>query len=166
MERARRRRAYRNICRNRAGDLLFRAGQAIDMLYEEGCPNVFERHRLLAEAVRRAVARGPRARLVFKTFGKPAERSKHGDDGHDVRRYDSGQADINMQEKMRRGARNRIGDMQARRSASPIWACQAPMSLGTSGVIEGGFSALRDPAQQGREEPRRDRNGLGESVAP
>ena len=36
--------------------MLFGLRKAIDMLFEEGLDNVFERHRLLAEAVRRAVA--------------------------------------------------------------------------------------------------------------
>ena len=35
--------------------MLFGLRQALDILFEEGLENVFERHRLLGEAVRRAV---------------------------------------------------------------------------------------------------------------
>ena len=48
--------------------LLFALRQAIDMLFAEGLDNVFRRHRLLAEAVRRAVAR---------VGGRPGARLQH-----------------------------------------------------------------------------------------
>src|SRR5262249_56051968 len=38
--------------------LMFALRQALDMLFEEGLENVFLRHRLLAEAGRRALGRG------------------------------------------------------------------------------------------------------------
>src|ERR1700674_3832109 len=47
---------YRKYAGTAPVHLLFALRQAIDMLLDEQLPNVFQRHRLLAEAVRRAVA--------------------------------------------------------------------------------------------------------------
>jgi alanine-glyoxylate transaminase / serine-glyoxylate transaminase / serine-pyruvate transaminase len=46
---------YYKYCGTPPEHLLFALRKAIDMLFEEGLPAVFERHRLLAGAVRRAV---------------------------------------------------------------------------------------------------------------
>ncbi|MEQ9609685.1 MAG: aminotransferase class V-fold PLP-dependent enzyme, partial [Kiloniellaceae bacterium] len=46
---------YQKYCGTPPEHLLFGLRQAIDMLFEEGLDAVFERHRLLAEATRRAV---------------------------------------------------------------------------------------------------------------
>src|SRR5215216_4821545 len=47
---------YRKYAGTAPVHLLFAMRKAVDMLYEEGLENTFERHRLLGEAVRRAVA--------------------------------------------------------------------------------------------------------------
>jgi alanine-glyoxylate transaminase / serine-glyoxylate transaminase / serine-pyruvate transaminase len=47
---------YQRYCGTPPEHLLFGLRQAMDMLFEEGLEAVFERHRLLAEATRRAVA--------------------------------------------------------------------------------------------------------------
>ncbi|MGF1594380.1 MAG: pyridoxal-phosphate-dependent aminotransferase family protein [Kiloniellaceae bacterium] len=47
---------YQKYCGTPPEHLLFGLRQAMDMLFEEGLEAVFERHRLLAEATRRAVA--------------------------------------------------------------------------------------------------------------
>lgn len=47
---------YQKYCGTPPEHMLFGLRKALDMLLEEGLENVFERHRLLAEAVRRAVA--------------------------------------------------------------------------------------------------------------
>jgi len=46
---------YQKYCGTPPEHMLFGLRKALDMLLEEGLENVFERHRLLAEAVRRAV---------------------------------------------------------------------------------------------------------------
>src|SRR3546814_11258345 len=46
---------YEKYCGTPPEHLLFGLRQAIDMLFEEGLEAVFERHRLLAAATRRAV---------------------------------------------------------------------------------------------------------------
>jgi alanine-glyoxylate transaminase/serine-glyoxylate transaminase/serine-pyruvate transaminase len=47
---------YQKYCGTPPEHLLFGLRKALDLLFEEGLENVFRRHRLLAEAVRRAVA--------------------------------------------------------------------------------------------------------------
>ena len=47
---------YRKYAGTPPEQLIFALRQALDMLFEEGLDNVFLRHRLLAEAVRRAVS--------------------------------------------------------------------------------------------------------------
>ena len=57
---------YRRYAGTAPVHLLFALRKAIDMLFDEGLENTFERHRLLGEAVRRAVSRlvrGPGDRL-------------------------------------------------------------------------------------------------------
>ena len=71
---------YRKYAGTAPVHLLFALRQAIDMIDEEGLENVFLRHRLLAEAVRRAVVdlgRGPGARLQYRRGLRAVE---HGHD--------------------------------------------------------------------------------------
>jgi alanine-glyoxylate transaminase / serine-glyoxylate transaminase / serine-pyruvate transaminase len=55
--------------------LLFGLRAALDMLFEEGRENVFRRHRLLAEAVRRAVAAWAEGQAIGFNIAEPAERA-------------------------------------------------------------------------------------------
>src|SRR4029078_13456060 len=55
--------------------LMFGLGQALDMLFEEGLDNVFLRHPLLAEAVRRAVAIWSQGNSFGFGVAEPVERS-------------------------------------------------------------------------------------------
>ncbi|HET9903187.1 MAG TPA: aminotransferase class V-fold PLP-dependent enzyme [Xanthobacteraceae bacterium] len=55
--------------------LLFALRAALDMLFAEGLENVFRRHRLLAEATRRAVARWAEGQALAFNIAEPAERS-------------------------------------------------------------------------------------------
>ena len=55
--------------------LLFALRQAIDMLFEEGLENTFRRHRLLAEAVRRAVAVWAEGQVLSFNIAEASERS-------------------------------------------------------------------------------------------
>src|SRR3979409_2206274 len=54
--------------------LLFGVRQALDMLFEEGLENVFLRHRLLAEAVRRAVGVWAEGQAIGFNIIEPTER--------------------------------------------------------------------------------------------
>jgi alanine-glyoxylate transaminase/serine-glyoxylate transaminase/serine-pyruvate transaminase len=55
--------------------LLFGLRAALDMLFDEGRENVFRRHRLLAEAVRRAVAAWAEGQALGFNIAEPAERA-------------------------------------------------------------------------------------------
>ena len=54
--------------------LLFGLRQALDLLFEEGLENVFRRHRLLAEAVRRAVGVWAEGQVIGFNIIEPGER--------------------------------------------------------------------------------------------
>jgi aspartate aminotransferase-like enzyme len=59
--------------------LMFALRRALDMLFEEGLENVFSRHRLLAEAVRRAIGRWSEGHaLGFNVASEPPCRHSHG----------------------------------------------------------------------------------------
>ena len=66
---------YRKYCGTPPEHLLFGLRKALDMLFEEGLDNVFERHRILAEAVRRAVAVWAAGGALDFNITEPAERS-------------------------------------------------------------------------------------------
>jgi alanine-glyoxylate transaminase / serine-glyoxylate transaminase / serine-pyruvate transaminase len=55
--------------------LMFALRQALDMLFAEGLDNAFRRHQLLAEAVRRAVAVWKKGNVIDFNVIEPAERS-------------------------------------------------------------------------------------------
>jgi len=66
---------YRKYCGTPPEHLLFGLRKALDMLFEEGLDNVFERHRILAETVRRAVAVWAEGGAIDFNITEPAERS-------------------------------------------------------------------------------------------
>jgi alanine-glyoxylate transaminase/serine-glyoxylate transaminase/serine-pyruvate transaminase len=55
--------------------LLFGLRAALDLIAAEGIENVFRRHRLLAEATRRAVERWSEGQAIAFNISEPAERS-------------------------------------------------------------------------------------------
>src|SRR5688500_4236958 len=66
---------YQIYCGTPPEHLLFGLRQALDMLFAEGLPNVFRRHRLLAEAVRRAVGVWSQGGAIAFNVIEPSERS-------------------------------------------------------------------------------------------
>ena len=103
--------------------LLFGLRQALDMLFEEGLDNVFRRHQLLAEAVRRAVGVWAEGQAIGFNIIEPAERSDTVTAGADERRPRSRGAARLLQREMRRRSRPRHRRaLRQGRSASPIWA--------------------------------------------
>src|ERR1700737_1910231 len=66
---------YRRYAGTAPVHLLFAMRQAIDMLFDEQLDNVFLRHRLLAEAVRRAVAIWAEGQVLGFNVAEPGERS-------------------------------------------------------------------------------------------
>ena len=145
--------------------LLFALRKAIDMLHVEGVENAFLRHRLLAEAVRRAVAAWSEGQVLGFNIAEANERSNtvttvtmNGFDPAALQRY--------CKEKCGVVLGTGIGDLsgQAFRIAH-MGHVNAPMVLGTLGVIEVGLNALEYSARQGRNRSRdrisrRERRGV------
>jgi len=156
---------YRKYAGTAPVHLLFAVRQAINMLFEEGLENTFERHRLLAEAVRRAVAIWSEGQVLGFNITDASERSNTvttvvmggGYDPVALHRYCKDKCGVVL------GVG--IGDLagQAFRIAH-MGHVNAPMILGTLGVIEVGLNALNIPHGKGGTEAAIE--WLGESVTP
>src|SRR6202000_2160947 len=66
---------YRKYAGTAPVHLLFALRRAIDMIFEEKLENTFVRHRLLGEAVRRAVAVWAEGQVLGFNIAEPSERS-------------------------------------------------------------------------------------------
>jgi alanine-glyoxylate transaminase/serine-glyoxylate transaminase/serine-pyruvate transaminase len=155
---------YRKYAGTAPVHLLFALRQSIDMLFEEKLQNVFLRHHLLAEAVRRAVAVWAEGQVLGFNIAEPGERSdtvttvvmSNGHDPAALHNY--------CKEKCGVVLGVGIGDLagQAFRIAH-MGHVNAPMVLGTLGVIEVGLNALDIPHGDGGTEAAI--QWLGESVS-
>jgi alanine-glyoxylate transaminase / serine-glyoxylate transaminase / serine-pyruvate transaminase len=154
---------YRKYAGTAPVHLLFALRKAIDMLHAEGLENAYLRHRLLAEAVRRAVAVWGEGQVLGFNIAEPNERSNtvttvtmNGHDPAALQRY--------CKEKCGVVLGTGIGDLsgQAFRIAH-MGHVNAPMILGTLGVIEVGLNALSIPHGKGGTEAAIEY--LGESVS-
>src|SRR5579863_292723 len=143
--------------------LLFALRKAIDMIHAEGLPNVFLRHRLLGEAVRRAVATWAEGQVLGFNVAEPAERSDTVTTVMMAPSHDPVPLQRYCKEKCGVVLGVGIGELtgQAFRIAH-MGHVNAPMILGTLGVIEVGLKALGIPHGSGGVEAAID--WLGESV--
>ena len=138
---------YRKYAGTAPVHLLFALRQAIDMLFAEGLENAFLRHSLLGEAVRRAVSAWSEGQVIGFNIAEPAERSNTVTtvliNGHDP-------MPLHCYCKEKCGVVLGIGDLsgQAFRIAH-MGHVNAPMVLGTLGVIEVGLNALNIPHGKG-----------------
>jgi len=66
---------YKKYCGTPPEHLLFGLRKALDILFEEGLDNVFQRHRLLAEATRRAVTVWAQEKSLAFNIIKPDQRA-------------------------------------------------------------------------------------------
>jgi alanine-glyoxylate transaminase/serine-glyoxylate transaminase/serine-pyruvate transaminase len=122
--------------------LLFALRKALDMMFEEGLDNVFLRHRLLAEAIRRAVAVWKRGGVLDFQVAEAADRSDavtavlmEGADPNRLRVYCETKCGV----VLGRGL-GKLKDKAFR--IAHMGHINAPMVLGTLGVIETGLGAL------------------------
>jgi alanine-glyoxylate transaminase / serine-glyoxylate transaminase / serine-pyruvate transaminase len=154
---------YRKYAGTAPVHLLFALRTAIDMLFAEGLENAFERHRVLAEAVRRAVSVWAEGQVLGFNVAEAAERSNtvttvttNGYDPVALHRY--------CKEKCGVVLGVGIGELhgQAFRIAH-MGHVNAPMVLGTLGVIEVALNALQIPHGKGGTEAAIE--WLGESVS-
>jgi alanine-glyoxylate transaminase/serine-glyoxylate transaminase/serine-pyruvate transaminase len=144
--------------------LLFALRQAIDMLFAERLDNVFLRHRLLAEAVRRAVSTWAEGQVLGFNIAEASERSNTVttvvmSNGHDpvaLHRY--------CKEKCGVVLGVGIGELQGQAfRIAHMGHINAPMILGTLGVIEVALHALGIPHGKGGTEAAI--GWLGETVS-
>ena len=143
---------------------LFALRQAIDMILEEKLETVFLRHRLLAEAVRRAVAVWAEGQVIGFNIAEAAERSNTVTTVTMGGGYDPVPLQQYCKEKCGVVLGVGIGELhgQAFRIAH-MGHVNAPMILGTLGVIEVGLNALAIPHGKGGTAAAID--WLGESVS-
>jgi alanine-glyoxylate transaminase / serine-glyoxylate transaminase / serine-pyruvate transaminase len=122
--------------------LLFALRKALDMLFAEGLDNVYLRHRLLAEAVRRAVAVWTTGNVIDFNVVEPGDRSDavttvltNGYDPKLLRAY----CDTKCGVVLGHG----IGKLSGKAfRIAHMGHLNAPMVLGTLGVIEMALGAL------------------------
>jgi alanine-glyoxylate transaminase / serine-glyoxylate transaminase / serine-pyruvate transaminase len=154
---------YRKYSGTAPVHLLFALRQAIDMIFEEKLENVFIRHRLLAETVRRAVAVWAEGQVLGFNIAEATERSDtvttvmmgNGHDPAPLHRY--------CKEKCGVVLGVGIGELQGQAfRIAHMGHVNAPMILGTLGVIEVGLNALDIPHGKGGVEAAIE--WLGESV--
>ena len=129
--------------------LLFGLRQALDLLFEEGLENVHRRHYLLAEAVRRAVSVWGEGQAIGFNIIEAAERSDsvtcvlvNGHDPEAIRAYCNQKCGVILG--------HGIGELSGKAfRIAHMGHVNAPMILGTLGVIETALGALEIPHAKG-----------------
>ena len=129
--------------------LLFGVRQALDMLFEEGLENVFRRHQLLAEAVRGAVGVWAEGQAIGFNIIEPGERSDtvttvlvNSHDPEALRAYCNEKCGVILGQG--------IGQLSGKAiRIAHMGHVNAPMILGTLGVVEMGLAALNIPHGKG-----------------
>jgi len=129
--------------------LLFGLRQALDMLFAEGPENVFRRHRLLAEAVRRAVGVWAEGQAIGFNIIEPGERCDtvtavllNGHDPEALRAYCDQKCGVILG--------HGIGELSGKAfRVAHMGHVNAPMIMGTLSVIEIALGALGIPHGKG-----------------
>ncbi|MEZ5933310.1 MAG: aminotransferase class V-fold PLP-dependent enzyme [Alphaproteobacteria bacterium] len=140
---------YQKYCGTPPEHLLFGLRKALDMLFEEGLENVFERHRLIAEATRRAVDVWSEGGALSFNVREPSERSDsvtlvltEGFDPATLLTY--------CREKCGVVLGIGIGDFTDRAfRIAHMGHINAPMIMGTLSTVEIGLAALGIPHGKG-----------------
>jgi len=154
---------YRKYAGTAPVHLLFALRQAINMLFEEGLPHAFERHRLLAEAVRRAVAVWSEGQALGLNITEASERANtvttvtmaNGHDPAALQRF--------CKEKCGVVLGTGIGALQGQAfRIAHMGHINAPMILGTLGVVDMALKSLGIPHGKGGTEAAIE--WLGENV--
>jgi alanine-glyoxylate transaminase/serine-glyoxylate transaminase/serine-pyruvate transaminase len=126
--------------------LLFALRAALDMIFAEKLDKVFRRHRLLAEAVRRAVAVWAEGQAFDFNILEPSERSDTVTTILMADRRDPGPLQEYCNEKCGVILGAGFGEMSGKAfRIAHMGHINAPMVLGTLGVVEVGLNALHIP---------------------
>jgi alanine-glyoxylate transaminase/serine-glyoxylate transaminase/serine-pyruvate transaminase len=130
--------------------LMFALRRALDMILDEGLEPRFRRHRLLGEAVRRAVVEWSKAGTIGINVANPRERSdtvtavvmRDGRDSQPLIDYCSGKCGVVLG--------SAIGALSGKAfRIAHMGHVNAPMVLGTLGAVEVGLAALSIPHGRG-----------------
>jgi alanine-glyoxylate transaminase/serine-glyoxylate transaminase/serine-pyruvate transaminase len=136
---------YQKYCGTPPEHLLFGLRKALDLLKEEGLPNSFRRHALLAEATRQAVAKWAEGQVLALNITNPAERANSitcilMQDRDPQLLLDYAREKCGVVVGVGLGE---LGDKAFR--IAHMGHCNAPMVLGTLGAVEMGLKALDIP---------------------
>jgi alanine-glyoxylate transaminase/serine-glyoxylate transaminase/serine-pyruvate transaminase len=141
---------YQKYCGTPPEHLLFGLRAALDLLFAEGLENAFERHRLLAEAVRRAVDVWAQGGALSFNITAPAQRSPT---VTTVCMHDAGAAQRltnYCNEKCGVVLGIGLGQLSGKGvRIAHMGHVNAPMMLGTLGAIEVALNALAIPHGKG-----------------
>jgi alanine-glyoxylate transaminase/serine-glyoxylate transaminase/serine-pyruvate transaminase len=137
---------YMKYCGTPPEHLLFGLQQALKMLFEEGLEAAWHRHALLAEAVRRAVGRWSQGQVLQFNIAEPRERSN----SVTTVLLPEGMSPLPLQDycQQRCGLTLGVGINKLSGKAFRIahmGHVNAPMVLGTLGVVEVALQALGIP---------------------
>ncbi len=141
---------YRKYSGTAPVHLLYALRQALDMLFEETLDSSFLRHRLLAQAVRRAVETWAQGGVIEFNISDPRERSDtvttiRMNNGHDpaaLQNYCKNKCGVVLG--------TGIGALSGKAfRIAHMGHINAPMVLGTLGVVAMGLDALRIPHGSG-----------------
>lgn len=141
---------YHKYCGTPPEQLLFGLRAAFDIMFTEGEPNVFARHRALAEAVRRAVAVWSEGQTFDFNVIEPGERcdtvttviTRGGDSAQPLVDYCNYKCGVVLGRA--------LGSSEGRGfRIAHMGHVNAPMVLGTLGAIEMGLAALKLPHGSG-----------------
>ena len=137
---------YQKYCGTAPEHLMFGLRRALEMLFAEGMENVFRRHALLAGATRAAVARWAEGGAVEFNVTEPSERADslttlrfNGCDPRELAAFCRDRCGVVLGYGIGQGMAGR-----AMRIAH-MGHVNAPMMLGTLGVVELGLTALGIP---------------------
>lgn len=154
---------YQKYCGTPPEHLVFALRQALDMLFAEGFDAAFERHRLLAEAVRRAVAVWSEGQAFTFNIIDPNERANSVTTV--LWQHEEGPRTLVDYAREKCGVVLGVGIGALSGKAFRIahmGHVNAPMVLGTLGVVETGLAALGIPHGRGGVQAAID--WLGENV--
>ena len=153
---------YNKYCGTPPEHMLFGLTKAFEMIFEEGLENVFQRHRLLAEATRRAVAVWSEGQVMSFNITDPAQRA---DSVTNVLMSCDPQPLLDYcDQKCGVVVGGGIADLAGKAiRIAHMGHVNAPMILGTLTVIEVGLIALGIPHGKGGAQAAVDY--LGEAVS-
>jgi alanine-glyoxylate transaminase/serine-glyoxylate transaminase/serine-pyruvate transaminase len=141
---------YRKYAGTAPVHLLFALRKAFDMLFAEGLDASFTRHRLLARAVRRAVETWAQGDVIEFNILDAAERSDTVSTVRVSTGYDPVALQTYCKEKCGVVLGTGIGDLSGKAfRIAHMGHVNAPMILGTLGVVEMALRALRIPHGEG-----------------